>query len=212
VSAHNLGGLASSSGVRMKLGHRYLRDGEPCGHHGCLIHVTHPCEGCGRVGGRFALSDKYLPTCGKCHKTVDEHYQDKRGRLWCIGKLNESFDPIPIYYPKECEWGGIMNGVELIESERKRQIEEEKWVPEHDDEHRNGELIGASRAYSWASLCNVRLGANANDLRMVPNDWPIYWDRSWWKPSDDPIRNLVKAGALIAAEIDRLQRAKDNNK
>jgi hypothetical protein len=34
--------------------------------------------------------------------------------------------------------------------------------------------------------------------------WP--WDPSWWKPSPDPIRNLVKAGALIAAEIDRLQR------
>jgi hypothetical protein len=34
--------------------------------------------------------------------------------------------------------------------------------------------------------------------------WP--WDQDWWKPSPDPIRNLVKAGALIAAEIDRLQR------
>lgn len=34
--------------------------------------------------------------------------------------------------------------------------------------------------------------------------WP--WDEEWWKPSEDPVRNLVKAGALIAAEIDRLQR------
>jgi hypothetical protein len=31
--------------------HRELRDGEPCGHPGCLSHRTHPCEGCGRVGG-----------------------------------------------------------------------------------------------------------------------------------------------------------------
>lgn len=37
-----------------------------------------------------------------------------------------------------------------------------------------------------------------------PREWP--WDASWWKPSPDPIANLVKAGALIAAEIDRLQR------
>ena len=29
-----------------------LRDGEPCTHPGCLKHLTHPCEGCGRVGGR----------------------------------------------------------------------------------------------------------------------------------------------------------------
>ena len=29
-----------------------LEDGEPCDHPGCLAHVTHPCEGCGRVAGR----------------------------------------------------------------------------------------------------------------------------------------------------------------
>lgn len=31
-----------------------LKDGEPCGHPGCLRHVTHPCEGCGRIAGRAA--------------------------------------------------------------------------------------------------------------------------------------------------------------
>jgi hypothetical protein len=40
-----------------------------------------------------------------------------------------------------------------------------------------------------------------------PDDWP--WDWRFWKPSVDPIRDLVKAGALIAAEIDRLQRKKN---
>ena len=29
-----------------------LPDGEPCGHPGCLSHITHPCEGCGRIAGR----------------------------------------------------------------------------------------------------------------------------------------------------------------
>jgi len=29
-----------------------LRPGQPCGHPGCLHHVTHPCEGCGRIAGR----------------------------------------------------------------------------------------------------------------------------------------------------------------
>jgi len=39
----------------------------------------------------------------------------------------------------------------------------------------------------------------------VPTMWP--WHQGWWKPSpNDRIRELVKAGALIAAEIDRLQR------
>ena len=29
-----------------------LPDGVPCKHPGCLHHVSHPCEGCGRVAGR----------------------------------------------------------------------------------------------------------------------------------------------------------------
>lgn len=29
-----------------------LVDGEPCYHAGCLSHVTHPCEGCGRIAGK----------------------------------------------------------------------------------------------------------------------------------------------------------------
>jgi len=28
------------------------KDGEPCGHIGCAKHITHPCEGCGRIGSR----------------------------------------------------------------------------------------------------------------------------------------------------------------
>ena len=28
-----------------------LKDGEPCRHPGCLQHITHPCEECGRIGG-----------------------------------------------------------------------------------------------------------------------------------------------------------------
>lgn len=38
-----------------------------------------------------------------------------------------------------------------------------------------------------------------------PDGWP--WAPEWWKPSNDPVANLVRAGALIAAELDRLARA-----
>jgi len=27
-------------------------EGQPCEHTGCLNHLTHPCEGCGRIGGK----------------------------------------------------------------------------------------------------------------------------------------------------------------
>ena len=36
---------------------RKLERGEPCSHPGCLSHVSHPCEGCGRVGGTITLEE-----------------------------------------------------------------------------------------------------------------------------------------------------------
>lgn len=40
---------------------RKWEDGEPCGHPGCLNHITHPCEGCGRVGGVFGREPEEMP-------------------------------------------------------------------------------------------------------------------------------------------------------
>jgi hypothetical protein len=91
------------------------------------------------------------------------------------------------------------DGIALIAAERRRQIEDEGWTPEHDDEHDNHELSEAAACYALGVPAAV---SPANGAR-VPL-WP--WDESWWKPGDR-VRDLVKAGALIAAEIDRLQRA-----
>lgn len=92
------------------------------------------------------------------------------------------------------------NGVDLIAAERQRQIEVEGWTPEHDDsEHRYGDLTQAAVSYAQNAICQIQ-----HSDYPRPLSWP--WAFSWWKPSTDPIRNLVKAGALIAAEIDRLQR------
>lgn len=86
-----------------------------------------------------------------------------------------------------------MTGMELIAAERRRQVTMEDWTPAHDDTHRNGEMARAAACYA---LQHTRVSGRA--IR-----WP--WARSWWKPKN-PIRDLVRAGALIAAEIDRLQR------
>lgn len=103
-----------------------------------------------------------------------------------------------------------MTGSELIAQERQRQIKEEGWTAEHDLGHDRGELIEAARAYALyaESIYYSKNNVTFSDLRKghPPSDWP--WNRDWWKPSEDPIRNLIKAGALIAAEIDRLQYVK----
>lgn len=86
-----------------------------------------------------------------------------------------------------------MTGAELITQERIRQQEVEGWSIEHDNEHIHGELLDAAVFYAGYHTA----------LGDITGLWP--WDDSWFKPVDK-IRDLVKAGALIAAEIDRLQR------
>lgn len=93
-------------------------------------------------------------------------------------------------------------GVELIAEERERQISTEGWTPEHDDQHQMNEMIAAADCYMTTAAITDQGGCGPGDCQ---DHWP--WDTEWWKPSEDPIRNLVKAGALIAAEIDRIARA-----
>lgn len=88
-------------------------------------------------------------------------------------------------------------------AERRRQVSEEWWTPQHDDKHTEGEIARAGACYAYMA------GAGDDGRRHVlatgvPYLWP--WSREWWKPTDRR-RDLVKAGALILAEIERLDRA-----
>ena len=42
----------------VELAAKPLLDGVPCAHRGCLHHVTHPCEGCGRIAGRSPAKEQ----------------------------------------------------------------------------------------------------------------------------------------------------------
>jgi len=97
------------------------------------------------------------------------------------------------------EHSGAKSGIELIAQERLRQVTEEHRTPENDDALIGGELALAGACYAEFSAAIDR----EDQHRSHNNYWP--WHESWWKPTT-PIRDLVKAGALIAAEIDRLQR------
>jgi hypothetical protein len=116
------------------------------------------------------------------------------------------------------------DGAALIAAECVRQVSAEGWTAEHDDAHADGSLALAGAVYAWPGQRPL----------FVKKAWP--WDRLWFKPTmpeveparcscrsvgecnhwgrptkaslrDARVRDLVKAGALIAAEIDRLQRA-----
>jgi len=92
-----------------------------------------------------------------------------------------------------------MSGIERIAAERQRQIVEEHRLPEDDARHESGEMARAAALYAMPAT--KRRGTSMKFWKL----WP--WDKKWWKPTpDNRIRELEKAGALIAAEIDRLER------
>lgn len=97
----------------------------------------------------------------------------------------------------------MKTGIELIAEERKRQIEVEGWTAEHDKECDQNELAAAAAAYAFTPFMKDRI---SDGYEIPPSPmWPKYWLAKWWKPCPrNRIRELQKAGALIAAEIDRL--------
>lgn len=93
-----------------------------------------------------------------------------------------------------------MNGIESIAAERKRQVEVEGWTPEYDDAHTDGAMSAAATAYAFSAFTGTSYRAfSAEPIGF----WP--WNAEWWKPKT-PREDLVRAGALIAAEIDRIDR------
>lgn len=101
-----------------------------------------------------------------------------------------------------------VTALDLIAAERRRQVVELGYGTQQDDEYSGGELSLAASAYAVAERMRFVYGYKANQLSTVCL-WP--WDLGSFKPATDNtpesrIRELTKAGALIIAEIERLQR------
>lgn len=103
-----------------------------------------------------------------------------------------------------------------IADERRRQVEVEGWTVEHDDDHPDGALAQAAAAYAVnatapSSQIDIKVGRrgqwfNGGWCGLPTLIWPPSWSKEWWKPKN-PRYDLVRAGALIVAEIERLDRA-----
>lgn len=86
-----------------------------------------------------------------------------------------------------------------IATERLRQIDGEGWTRDHDDAHNDFEMARAAACYAVAPWRRTE-----HAYLPRPFSWP--WAEGWWKPSTNR-RDLIKAAALIVAEIERLDRA-----
>ena len=93
--------------------------------------------------------------------------------------------------------------------ERQRQINQEFYSTENDDEYKQNELLRAAVCYAenvirrgWVFDSNF--GPDVYQEEEVPDLWP--WDLDFWKPRN-PRRDLVRAAALLIAEIERIDRS-----
>lgn len=85
-------------------------------------------------------------------------------------------------------------GVNIIADERRRQVLQEGYSIQNDTQYKDDELVKAAISYLLCNIYGIKSGL-----------WP--WDDRFWKPvgSKNSVSNLKKAGALIAAEIDRIK-------
>lgn len=82
-------------------------------------------------------------------------------------------------------------------AERRRQVEAEGYDHQHDDTYQNGELAKAAGCY-------LLYGDAYPNPGEPPELWP--WPAEYWKPKDWR-RDLIRAGALLIADLERLDRA-----
>ncbi len=89
--------------------------------------------------------------------------------------------------------GALTTAASDVIAERRRQIERENFSHRRDDNYLKKDLACAAASY-----------ALYDKKQEVPWCWP--WDERWWNPTDYR-QNLIKSGALLLAEIERIDRA-----
>lgn len=172
-------------------------DPEQQGHHyprpGLCVHV--------RLAGP--------PGCGKSHtrEKIESLFEQRKKALPEV--------PFSVFYSEGNE--GLRESVPAdsardVLAERRRQIDEEGWTAEHDDVHVRYEL--ALAAVSYAIPFPVLQPGRGSQSPDVPLFWPNSWAPEWYKPGKiynarDRRRRLVKAAALLLAEIDRVDRQRE---
>lgn len=113
------------------------------------------------------------------------------------------------YDPSRLEFYAETDAARDVLAERKRQVSVEGWTPEHDAEHEGGALASAAACYSHLAQWQLRERKRGDTPPELGTDniidalWPF--DEEWWKPKDAR-RNLVRAAALILADIERIDR------
>lgn len=135
---------------------------------------------------------------GKAH-AIDQAIEHAAGRASVVLGLHADDRGGPEIFP-------ALPGAAAITRERQRHIRTEGYDAAHDDEHGPQIILQAGLAYATHASAQLHGWGTAPEHRLAPTHWPF--DADTWKPDDDPLRNLEKAGALIAAAYDTALRAR----
>ena len=147
-------------------------------------------------------------------RQLEDHLQEL-GQRWYAGDTNVVDEILQLYcierdarktvgaaataapQAQDVERDALTPAARDVLAERARQVSAEGWTPERDDQYTDCQLAAAAASYA---VC----GKDPKALKLMGvTAWP--WRDYWWKP-ETYRRNLEKAGALILAEIERIDR------
>jgi len=128
--------------------------------------------------------------------------EDIEQRRKCCSRILGMKSTAPVALPPAQV--AVSEAVRDVMAERQRQQDVEGWTTEHDDSHSNGHMARAAAVYALVGSSDGRIPGDELTPSITQRLWP--WALSWLKPTDKR-RNLVKAGALLLAEIERIDRA-----
>ncbi len=167
--------LANGAGLWMTCsGCHESNEGAPTGPYSTIMqcHLGHGCDECGGIGAIWDTTD----------------YQQM------ADEMAKSLAAPP------AQAVDLGTGVKAIAAERERQLQTEGFTRDGDQQYRRGELAKAATAYVQLAAMDLEAGTRNHIAWHGPAAvWP--WAPEWWKPVDAR-RDLVRAGALIAAQID----------
>ncbi len=187
VSAMTGEGLHAKSAIAGELAHRDMRIDQLLAENNLLA-------------GFYDAHVNLLATLG--HEDVTG--QDERDAEQALDDAKAAVRMFHHRPPTAAAWADVLG-------ERRRQVEVEGWTAEHDAEHDDQSLAWAAACYAMPDP--LRFGGDLSRWRegaghvVPPLAWPQSWHPSWWKPKDRR-SDLVRAAALLLAEIERLDRAR----